>query len=151
MSSGRDPFDEIEEFLERMSGQLGGTSGSWQSDGPLGQLTSGAESTAVDLVEHDGEFVATVDLPGFESDDVDVSLAGSTLVVDAERESSVDDEEEGQYLRRERRSQSVRRSVRLPEPVAKDEASARMNNGVLTVTLPKAELETSRSIEIDEE
>lgn len=148
MSSRRNPFEEIERLFERMGRQFDGAARTWESDGPFGQWTSGVESMAVDLVEHDEEFVATVDLPGYEREDVEVEVTDHTLRVAAEREESVEDEAE-EYLHRERRQESTRRSLRLPDAVDTAAVTARMNNGVLTVTLPKLESEEARTIDIE--
>ena len=105
---------------------------------------------ALDLVEHDDEFLVTVDLPGFERDDVSLQVTDHTLRIEAERESEVEEEEE-QYLRHERRQQAMHRSIRLPDDIDKENVSARMKNGVLTVTLPKLEIEEARTINIEED
>jgi HSP20 family protein len=149
--SSRNPFEEIERLFERLSRQFEDASRDWESDGPLAEWRSGIESMAVDLVERDGEFVATVDLPGFDREDVDVQVTDHTLRIEADREESTEEDaggEEGRYLRHERRRESTHRSIRLPDAVDTEGVTARMNNGVLTVTLPKVEAETGRSIEI---
>lgn len=150
--SSRNPFEEIERLFERLSRQFEDASRDWESDGPLAEWRSGIESMAVDLVERDGEFVATVDLPGFDREDVDVQVTDHTLRIEAEREEATEEDagdEEGRYLRHERRRESTHRSIRLPDAVDTEGVTARMNNGVLTVTLPKVEAETGRSIEIE--
>ncbi|MGM0592551.1 MAG: Hsp20/alpha crystallin family protein, partial [Halobacteriota archaeon] len=65
-----------------------------------------------------------------------------------EHEEALEEEDE-RYLRHERRHRSTSRSIRLPDEIDKDNVSARMNNGVLTVTLPKVEAEEARDIEIE--
>lgn len=150
--SSRNPFEEIERLFERLSRQFEDASRDWESDGPLAEWRSGIESMAVDLVERDGEFVATVDLPGFDREDVDVQVTDHTLRIEADREEATEEDvggEEGRYLRHERRRESTHRSIRLPDAVDTEGVTARMNNGVLTVTLPKVEAETGRSIEIE--
>lgn len=107
------------------------------------------QSLSVDLADHEDSFEVTADLPGYERDDIDLSVTDRTLRISAERDESTE-EGEGNYLRRERRRRSVSRSLSLPEEVAEEEASAAYTNGVLTVTLPKATSdENSRSIDID--
>ncbi|GAB7095345.1 Hsp20/alpha crystallin family protein [Halolamina litorea] len=146
MSTRSNPFEDIEQFFERMSRQFEESADAWENDGPLGRW--GGEEMAIDLVEHDDEFVVTIDLPGFEKDDVDVRVTDHTLRIEADREESTDEESE-RYLRHERRERSMSRSIRLPEEVRKEEVKARMNNGVLTVTVPKMEVEEAHSIEIE--
>jgi HSP20 family protein len=76
-----------------MSRQFEDASNMWRGGEPFAQWRSEIESMAVDLVEHDDEFVVTVDLPGFERDEVDIPVTNHTLRIDAEREESVDETE----------------------------------------------------------
>lgn len=133
MAGRRNPFEEIEEMMNRMSRQFEQSMG-----GPdIRQWTGGGGGSAIDVADHDEEFVVTADLPGFEKEDIDVSLRGDELRIHAEHEEATEEGEEGRYLRKERRHQSVNRSVTLPESVDEENVSARHQNGVLTVTLPK--------------
>jgi HSP20 family protein len=144
MSTSGNPFDELERLFERMSRQFDEATGMWNAENPFGRM----ESMSIDLVEADGEFVVTADLPGFERDDVDVQVTDHTLRIEAEHEEATE-EREADYLRRERRHESMHRSIRLPDDVDKEAVEARMKNGVLTVTLPRLEAEEARSIEIE--
>lgn len=148
MSSRTNPFEEIERIFDRMSRQFDEASRTWESEGPLGRLAPGDEPASVDLVERDEEFVATVDLPGFEREDVDIRATNRSLRIRAERDVERE-EEDDRYVRRERSRHSVERSIRLPDEVDTGGASAEMRNGVLTVTLPKVEGEAARSIDVE--
>ena len=143
MSSRYDPFAETERLLDRMNRRFGDVEGWDTSD-------DRSSSTPIDLVEHDDEFVVTFDLPGFETDDVEVRVADHTLRIEADRDESVSEDDEA-YIRRERRHRSVRESVSLPDEVDTEAVSARMRNGVLTVTLPRTTAEAERTVEINEE
>lgn len=147
MSTRSNPFEELERLFERMSRQYDEASRRWGSDGPFGWGEAEFEPMAIDLVERDDEFVVTVDLPGFEKDDVDLRVTDHTLRIEAEREEATEEGDE-RYLRRERRHESATRSIRLPEEVDTESVTARMNDGVLTVTLRKLEAEQARSIDI---
>ncbi|WP_276255317.1 Hsp20/alpha crystallin family protein [Halomontanus rarus] len=175
----RNPFEELEELLDRVSRQVeeGMASGT-------GFPVPG--SIAVDVADHDEEYVVTADLPGYEIDDIELTLSEGTLRLEAEREresvstsdpelesetgsepdsdsesdtgtgtgTEVDVEStpktENRYLRRERTHRSVSRRIRLPEPVEENEVSASYTNGVLTVTLPKVSAdEGSKRIDIE--
>ena len=148
MSVRSNPFEELERLFERMSHQFDDATHAWESEDPFGRWKAEFESMAIDLVEHDDEFVATVDLPGFERDDVSIRVTDHTLRIEAEHEEATE-ETEAQYLRRERRHESTHRSIQLPEEVDKENVDARMKNGVLTVTLPKLQVEDARTIEIE--
>ncbi|TYL39459.1 heat-shock protein Hsp20 [Natronococcus pandeyae] len=141
----RNPFDEIEEMLDRVSQQVeeGMTGGGLQVPG----------SVPVDVADRGEEYVVTADLPGYDTDDIDLTLAEGTLRLEAHRAGKTETEttdESGRYLRRERTRQSVNRRIRLPDPVEEESVSAGYENGVLTVRLPKVSGgESSKAIDIE--
>ncbi|WP_121821159.1 Hsp20/alpha crystallin family protein [Halostella salina] len=129
----RNPFDDVQELLDRMSRQA--------EEGILRGAGADLRSVAVDVAERDDEFVVTADLPGYEADDIDLTVADDRLRLSAERseERAVEGDDGARYHRRERRRQSANRTVRLPDAVDENAVSATHENGVLTVTLPKRE------------
>ncbi|SHH02257.1 Hsp20/alpha crystallin family protein [Halobaculum gomorrense] len=146
MTTRRDPFTDVERLIEQITRQLETATGSVSGE----EFGDESEYAPVDLVEYDDEFVATVDLPGFERSDISVSVTDHMLRIAAEREEATEEHgEDERVLRRERRHESVHRSLSLPDEVDKDGVTARMNNGVLTVTLPRLEAESSREIEVE--
>lgn len=134
MSKRANPFEEMEEWFDRMSSQFEEITG---SEAPVVPVPSTGNTVDVDILEREDEYEVTVDLPGFEPEDVEVDVTEQTLQVAAEYEETEEDTEDT-YLTRERRTESIRRSVRLPRAIDLDGVSARMQNGVLTVTLAKA-------------
>lgn len=150
MSDRSNPFKGLEELFEQMSRQFENAAQSWDVEGTSDvDLTTGASTTGIDLADHGEEFVLTVDVPGYEKADLEVRLVNGDLQVSGEREKAVDEEEEN-YIRKERRTHSFDRRVRIPDPVDHDDVSATVNNGVLTVTLGKADpSDDSHSIDIE--
>ncbi|HKL28369.1 MAG TPA: archaeal heat shock protein Hsp14 [Natrialbaceae archaeon] len=136
----RNPFDELEDMIDRMSRQFeGGVPGNLPTVGGV----------AIDVADRDEEYVVTADLPGYETDDIDVTVTEGRLRIEAERETGTAEEGED-YIFNERRRESVSRTVRLPEPVDEDAVKAKYTNGVLTVTLPKEEMgDEGHHIEIE--
>jgi HSP20 family protein len=134
---GDNPFQDIEQIFDRMSREFGG-----------GAFAGAAGSVAVDVEERDDAFVVTADVPGYEKDDIDVTLADRTLRIRAERETETE-AREADYLRRERRETSASRSVRLPGDVDEEGITATYKNGVLTVTLPKREGGDGHRIDVE--
>lgn len=87
---------------------------------------------------HDaGAFHVEAELPGFSMNDVEISLKGRELTLNATRrtETGADNAE---FLRRERATGTFSRTVRLPVAVDADKVTARLSSGVLSITLPKA-------------
>lgn len=122
------------------------------SDWQMGRM--GQSGTSVDVADNGEEFVVAADLPGFDTEDIDVSIREDVLRIEAEHEEERDegaegDRDEGRYIRRERRHQSVGRSVTLPERVDEESVTAEYRNGVLTVTLPKSSAQDDDSHQID--
>lgn len=138
-----------------MSRQFESAARSWEidADGKFGDkfdFSIGESVNGLDLAEGDDEFVVTVDVPGYETDDIEVRLSGANdvLHVDGERSRETDAGED-QFIRRERRAQSFSRRVQLPQPVDDDDVNAGLNNGVLTITLGKGEPVKSHHIDIE--
>lgn len=144
MMPDRNPFQEIERMFEQMNQQFE------QSPWAMGQQEMfGRGSVDIDLADHGDEFVVTADLPGFEKENINVQCTDDQLTIRAEKESETEANEEN-YLRRERATEQMQRSVRLPEPVDADGVSAKFQNGVLSVTLPKADSsEKGQNIDIE--
>jgi HSP20 family protein len=93
---------------------------------------------SVDLIQTDDEIIVKATLPGLDPDDLDIQITGDTLTLRGESKAE-EEVKEAKYHLRERRYQSFSRSLRLPTTVVAEKAEAEMKNGVLTLTLPKAE------------
>lgn len=143
MAIQRNPFDELERMVERINQQFSDLSRDWEGT----WRPDGLAAFSVDVEERDDEVVVTADLPGFEKGDIDVRLTGERLRIAAHSEESLD-EEEGQYVRRERRRRSLSRTVDLPVPVDEESVSATYRNGVLTVTCRATEQARGKTVEI---
>lgn len=100
-----------------------------------------------DLWETEDAFVLEMELPGFEREDLDVALDRGTLTVSGVRE--VDAAEDQDFHLRERTSGRFRRSFSLPASVRAQDVTARYENGVLRIDLPKAEEARTKKIEVD--
>lgn len=102
---------------------------------------------ALDMYQTDDNVVVKASLPGLKAEDVDISIEGSVLTIKAEIQESTEEEKED-YVLRERRSGSFHRSVRLPRSLNTDETEATFEDGVLTVTIPKAEEAKPKAIKV---
>jgi len=126
----REPFADLEQFLKQVTGDVGHAVGT---------------DAAVDLVDEGDAFVLVVDLPGVEAADVDLTVEERTVTVRAEREQ----DDGTDYVRRERRRHDVDRRVTLPAAVEETDASATLDDGVLTVSLPKRGGDEGTKIDVE--
>ncbi|TCR76713.1 Hsp20/alpha crystallin family protein [Rhizobium sp. BK376] len=95
-------------------------------------------SPAVDLVEKDGGYEITAELPGLDTSNIDVKIADGVLTIRGEKQESKE-EKEKEYHLSERRYGAVQRSFQLPASVDASKIEASFANGLLTVKLPKSE------------
>ena len=118
------------------------------------QLASSApESTsgwlpALDVFEDDDKVTVQVELAGMKKDDFDISLQDDMLTISGERKSE-SEKREGESFRSERFFGRFSRSITLPSPVKAEEVKAAYEDGVLTVTLPKAEEAKPKKIQVN--
>ncbi|WP_256295725.1 Hsp20/alpha crystallin family protein [Haloarchaeobius salinus] len=132
----RNPFEELEEMFDRMGRQFE----------QRGMPT--LESVPVDMRDHGDEYEIVADVPGYDTEDIELTFSEGTITIDASREEESAEEHDGHYVHQERRS-SVSRSIRLPEPVDEEAIGASYSNGTLTVTAPKAEADEGHRIDIE--
>jgi HSP20 family protein len=99
----------------------------------------GWQALALDVSESDDSLKIQASLPGLNPDDVDISIHDGVLTIKGETQEETETEEEGKYYLRERRHGAFQRAIRLPVEVNADAAEAVFENGILTLTLPKAE------------
>lgn len=93
---------------------------------------------ALNIWHDDGAFYLEAELPGFSMNDIEINLTGKELTLTATRRTSERSENVGEFVRRERAEGTFSRTVRLPAPIDAERVGAKLVNGVLTVTLPKA-------------
>ncbi|NIO00836.1 MAG: Hsp20 family protein [Candidatus Latescibacteria bacterium] len=96
--------------------------------------------------ETETSYVVTMEMPGVSKKNVEVSLEGDMLTVSGERMEKLEDKG---LLRKEIREEKFSRSFRLDASVDRDAIKAKMDNGVLTVTLPKKAESVGHKISID--
>lgn len=133
-----DPFVEVRSLSRRMDRLFGPRVVAWEP-AELG--------FALDVYETDDALVVKGALPGVRPEEVDISVTGDILTVKGETKSEEETKDES-YHRRELRYGAFARSIALPKLVNYDKAEAKFENGILTVTLPKAEEVKPKSIKI---
>ena len=118
----------------------------WSSLGRQSQLFSGW-SPALDLYQNNDNVIARVELPGMRKEDIEISLHDGMLTINGERKSETSEGEKAE--RTERYVGKFRRSVSLPTQVDTNKVTANYRDGILTVTLPKAEEAKPKQIKVD--
>ena|SRR5438105_5214567 len=113
--------------------------------GRQAQLFSGW-APALDLYQNDDNIVAVVELPGMRKEDIEISLHDGMLTIAGERKTAVTNGENAE--RTERFSGKFRRSITLPTRVEAGKVTASYKDGILTVTLPKAEEAKPKKVEV---
>ncbi|WP_407354787.1 Hsp20/alpha crystallin family protein [Methanolobus sp. WCC5] len=140
--SGWDPFDEMKRMQERLN-RLFAEEGKRSE-----MLDIDTFSPLVDIKEKDNNIIVTTDLPGVEKKDVNIDIKENMVWISANTHKESEEEKEG-YLMRERSYNRFARAFNLPAAVKEEDASAKLEDGVLTITLPKAEIEEKRRIMIE--
>jgi HSP20 family protein len=107
-------------------------------------------SLGVNVREEDDAFVLSALVPGLASEDLNIQILDDVLQIEGEYQQSgpVDKQDENQYLMQELPHGSFTRTLRLPATVNADAVEAKITNGVLTLTLPKAESAKPKRISI---
>ena len=118
----------------------------WPNTGRQTQLFNGW-TPAMDVYQTTDDIVATVELPGMRREDIEISLHDGMLTIGGERK---EEKAEGEKASRsERFVGKFRRSISLPTRVDSNKVSATYRDGILTVTLPKAEEAKPKQIQVN--
>jgi HSP20 family protein len=132
-----EPFAELAELRSRF-------------DRTLGELADSGEPAwrpAIDVVRENGSLVVRADVPGMKPEEVKVEVEDDILTVSGQHEEEKE-EKNKEYLRRERRYGSFRRSMALPAGVDAKKIKARTQDGVVEVTVPLPKTPEKKRIEI---
>ena len=103
---------------------------------------------ALDVAEGDGELIVRASLPGFKREDIDVQIHNGVLSIKAEHTVEKETKDE-RYYRKERRVGSVTRRIALPGVVSDANANAELNDGVLILRIPQAEVARPKQIPVN--
>jgi len=136
-----DPFTEFEDLYDRMGRLMDTAWGGWGAPG----WQAGTWSPLADVTETGDAYIIEADLPGVKRDQVSIEVTGGELVISGE---TAPREHEGMLRRSTRRQGRFEYRATLPQDVDPDKVSASLADGVLTVTVPKAEAARPRRIEI---
>ncbi len=104
---------------------------------------------SLDVMKKGDTFAVAASLPGIDAKDIDVSIEDNVLTIRAERKDPAADDKEITYLVNERPVGSFYRALRLPETIDTSKVQSSYKDGVLMITLPKAEELKKKQIKID--
>jgi HSP20 family protein len=138
-----DPFREMMTIREAMDRWI------QSSISGTGQLISTLrpDSIPVDVLEQDDAFEVRASVPGVKPEDVEVTVQGERVTLRAEARASEQQRGEN-WLMREHRLGILQRTITLPSAVSSENAEARIENGVLTLRLPKLQGGQARRIAV---
>jgi HSP20 family protein len=144
-SGATERWGPMSDLTERMRRLLDETFG----DGGIASLAreAGVWIPDVDIEEQDDAYVIEAELPGVKREDVNIELVGNEILVTGEIKER---ERQGVLRRRTRRRGSFELRVALPDRVDGDRIDAHLENGVLTVRVPKSEAAQRRRIEVQQ-
>ena len=110
-------------------------------------LLSGTWVPAVDVAEGEDSYTVKMELPGVNKDEVKITLESNILTIQGEKKAESEVKEKN-YHRTERSYGSFQRSFTLPTTVKNDKIDAVYKDGILTISLPKAEESKPKQIEV---
>ncbi|ADG13016.1 Hsp20/alpha crystallin family protein [Methanocaldococcus infernus] len=144
---GRDPFDSIfERMFKEFMMPMGGATTMISS---TGIQISGQGFMPISIIEGDEHIKVIAWLPGVAKEDIVVNAVGDTLEIRAKRSPLMVTESERIIYSEIPEEEEVYRQIKLPSAVKEDKASAKFENGVLYITLPKVEGSRKRGIHIE--
>jgi len=139
-----DPFDTAQREFEHMLGRF-------FSGGP-GDAGGRLAPYGVDVREDADHIYVEAELPGYKKEDINVTLENQTLTISAQRKTEQPQKEgnggKGEWLLRERSYTQFHRSFTLPPTVDEQTVNAKLNEGILTITLNKREETKPRRISV---
>jgi HSP20 family protein len=139
VSSVFEELDRMRRQLDRVFDADAGTPGGLLGSGVFPQIN---------LTEDAERFYLRAELPGVKADEIQMQATGKNLSISGERK--IESENEGvRYHRREREAGKFSRIIAMPTDIDPDRIEAKMENGILTIRVPKAEAVKPRQITIN--
>lgn len=118
---------------------------------PIRSLSTMAEIApgmlSIDMIDKEDAVVVKANVPGVKPEELEVTVVGNTLAIKGEIKEETEDKK-GNYVYQERCCGSFCRTMTLPAEIKADAVKAEFENGILTLTMPKAEAAKRTSIKI---
>lgn len=136
----RSPLDEIFRMKQQLEQVLG------DAEAPHRQIDAGV-FPLVNLTEDKDSYYVRAELPGVKGDELDIHVTANNLAISGERKIAAE-EEGARYHRKEREAGSFSRMIGLPGDVNTEKVDAKLENGILTVVVSKAEAAKPKQISV---
>lgn len=130
-----EPFRELANMRETMD-KLWDDTYAWPFR--LARVSNDTVLPAIDVYETGNDLVVKATLPGVKPEDMDINISGNTLTIKAETKSEQETKDDN-YLRKECYYGAYARTLTIPSGLKTDKAEADLEEGMLTLTIPKAE------------
>lgn len=131
-------FDRLQRQMDELYGALSG--------GTLPMPSAGV-FPLTNVTEDNNNYYVRAELPGIKSDELDIQVTAKSISISGERKIPAESSN-AKYHRREREAGKFSRSVSLPDDVDVDKVDAKLNNGILTLVIPKAEKTKPKQIKV---
>ncbi len=135
----RNPLDEVQQMRRQLE-QL------FENAGATNRGMGAGVFPPVNLAEDKNNYFVRAELPGLEANELDIQVSANNLAISGERKIAA--EEGARYHRREREAGTFSRMIGLPGDVDTDKVDAKLENGILTVVIPKAEAAKPKQISV---
>ena len=136
----RGPLDELHRLRQQMEQLYDGTSAPYQP-------ASAGVFPLINLTEDKDKYYIRAELPGVKGDELDIQVTENNLAISGERKIAAE-EEGARYHRREREAGTFSRIIGLPGDINSDNVDAKLENGILTVVVSKAEAAKPKQISV---
>jgi HSP20 family protein len=130
------PLASLRREMDRLFDEFGTTR--WPLPGAMRLMAEMPPVPAMDLIETDGAYEITAELPGIDMKDVELKVTGDLLMLRGEKREEREQKDKDRHVS-ERRYGSFQRTLRLPPDADADRIEATSSNGILKITLPKSE------------
>jgi len=138
----QDPFETLMRFQDDLSRAIG-----QRNAQPREHVSTRVWSPLVDVYEDADVIVIKTDLPGVGQDEIDIEMNNDMLTIRGERKFD-DEARRDKYVRVERQYGAFQRTFTIGIPVEPDKIKAVFKNGILELTLPKAEITKPRKVQV---
>ncbi|HUB67742.1 MAG TPA: Hsp20/alpha crystallin family protein [Candidatus Methylacidiphilales bacterium] len=135
--AAEDPWDQLNHFHQQMDQLFSDTFSQFPMDSS--PLLAAVSSPNLDIREEKDHYTVRVDMPGASKESIKVNVEGRLLTISGDRTTVDETKDNDKVVRSERSMAQFVRTVELPGPVKAESVDAKYDNGVLTLTLPKAD------------